>query len=141
VRFEGFVGEARLRRLYGEAAAVVVPSLYEPFGLVALEAMASGTPVLVAETGGLRETVDHELTGLRFRPGDPAGLAREAVRVLTDRSLARRLAREAANALAARRSWAWVSSRTAEAYRSAIEAHLARRQDRGHLRTVFDRRW
>jgi glycogen synthase len=123
VRFAGFVEEADLRSLYRSAALVVVPSLYEPFGLVALEAMASGAPVVAADTGGLREIVEHESTGLRFRPDDPRALADAAVRVLTDPDLARRLAAEARRALAGRRSWAGVAARTVETYRRAIAEH------------------
>jgi glycogen synthase len=51
-----------------------VPSLYEPFGLVALEAMASGRPCVVADTGGLREVVPDDAVGLRFRAGDARSL-------------------------------------------------------------------
>jgi glycogen(starch) synthase len=121
VRFAGFVEEPDLRALYVAADLVVVPSLYEPFGLVALEAMASGTPVVAADTGGLREIVDHGASGLRFRADDAGALSDAAVRVLTDPDLARRLTSEARRALAGRRSWAGVASRTVETYRRAID--------------------
>jgi glycogen synthase len=120
VRFLGFVDEQRLRGLYAAADLVVVPSLYEPFGLVALEAMASGTPVLVSDTGGLREIVDHEATGLRFVPGSASSLASEATRLLTDRKLAHRLAARAREAVAARAPWSAMATRTLEVYRGAI---------------------
>jgi glycogen(starch) synthase len=128
VRFAGFVEEPDLRSLYRTADLVVVPSLYEPFGLVALEAMASGAPVVAADTGGLREIVEHGATGLRFRPDDPSALADAAVRVLTERDLARRLVAEARRALAVRRSWAGVAARTVETYRRA----MAERRRRAH---------
>ena len=127
VRFEGFVDERRLRSLYRSADLAVVPSLYEPFGLVALEAMASETPVVVADAGGLREFVEHDVSGLRFRPGDARGLARAAVRVLRDPALAARLAREARSALEARGSWGTAAARTAETYgRAVADAREAR---------------
>jgi glycogen synthase len=126
VRFAGFVEEPDLRSLYRAADLVVVPSLYEPFGLVALEAMASGTPVVAADTGGLREIVEHGASGLRFRPDDPGALADAAVRVLTEPGLARRLTTEAHRALAGRRSWAGVAARTVETYRRAIAEHRRR---------------
>ena len=50
----------------------MVPSIYEPFGLVALEAMASGCACIVADTGGLREVVPNDDVGLRFRVARPA---------------------------------------------------------------------
>jgi glycogen(starch) synthase len=134
VRFEGFVEEDRLRSLYRSADVAIVPSLYEPFGLVVLEAMASGTPVVAANTGGLREILNHEETGLLFPPGDAGELARTATRVLKDSSLGGRLAREARSALAARGSWTTAAVRTAETYRRAIDAASAPR-----LRAVSDR--
>jgi glycogen(starch) synthase len=72
-----------------------VPSIYEPFGLVALEAMASGCPCLVADTGGLREVVPNESVGLRFRSRDPESLGAMAERLLTDDELRERLVAEA----------------------------------------------
>ena len=83
--FLGWIGDDVLHSLYRIADLTVVPSIYEPFGLVALEAMASGCPCLVADTGGLREVVPNEDVGLRFRSRDPRSLAAMAERLLTDR--------------------------------------------------------
>jgi glycogen(starch) synthase len=127
VRFEGFVDETRLRSLYRSVDLAIVPSLYEPFGLVALEAMASQTPVVVSDTGGLREFVEHEVSGLLFRSGDPRGLADAATRVLLDPALATRLAREARSALEARGSWSTAAARTADTYRRAVSDSLESR--------------
>jgi glycogen(starch) synthase len=93
--FLGWIGDDVLHTLYRIADLTVVPSIYEPFGLVALEAMASGCPCLVADTGGLREVVPHEEVGLRFRSRDPDSLAQVAARVLADDKLGRRLVTEA----------------------------------------------
>ncbi len=73
--FLGWIGDDVLHSLYRIADLCVVPSIYEPFGLVALEAMASGCPCLVADTGGLREVVPNADVGLRFRSRDPRSLA------------------------------------------------------------------
>ena len=70
--FLGWIGDDVLHSLYRIADLTVVPSLYEPFGLVALEAMASGCPCIVADTGGLREVVPNDDVGLRFRPATRA---------------------------------------------------------------------
>ena len=136
VRFEGFVEERRLHALYAAADVAVVPSLYEPFGLVALEAMASGTPLVVSDTGGLREIVVDEVSGLRFRPGDAAALARAVARVVLEPETSARLQREAHSALASRRSWMGAAARTAETYRRAIDT--ARRAPTP-LRTALER--
>jgi glycogen synthase len=93
--FLGWIGDDVLHSLYRIADLTVVPSIYEPFGLVALEAMASGCPCLVADTGGLREVVPNEDVGLRFRSRDPASLAHMAERLLTDHELRDRLVAEA----------------------------------------------
>ena len=93
--FLGWIGDDVLHSLYRIADLCVVPSIYEPFGLVALEAMASGCPCLVADTGGLREVVPNEDVGLRFRSRDPESLGRMAERILTDAPLRERLIAEA----------------------------------------------
>ncbi len=81
-----------LHSLYRIADLCVVPSIYEPFGLVALEAMASGCPCIVADTGGLREVVPMgERVGLRFNGGDPEHLGVMIERLLLDEALRDRL--------------------------------------------------
>ena len=92
--FVGWIGDDVLHSLYRIADVCVVPSIYEPFGLVALEAMASGCPCIVADTGGLREVVPLEGAGLRFRASDPEHLAEAAIQVLSDEELSRRMVEE-----------------------------------------------
>ena len=93
--FLGWIGDDVLHSLYRISDLTVVPSIYEPFGLVALEAMASGCPCLVADTGGLREVVPNESVGLRFRSRDPESLGTMAERLLADDELRERLVAEA----------------------------------------------
>ncbi len=119
VRFAGFVPDAELAALVAAADCAVVPSLYEPFGLVALEAAAAGTPVVASDVGGLREVVEHGLTGLRFPAGDPAALADAIGELVADEVLARRLARRARVVLLRDHAWSGVAERTAETYRRA----------------------
>ena len=113
--FMGWIGDDVLHSLYRIADLCVVPSLYEPFGLVALEAMASGCPCIVADTGGLREVVPNEDVGLRFRSRDPRSLAEMMERVLTDDELRDRLVTEASEHVL-RFDWADVARQTAELY-------------------------
>ena len=113
--FLGWVGDDVLRGLYRVADLAIVPSIYEPFGLVALEAMAAGCPCLVADTGGLREVVPEERAGLRFRSRDPEALAEAAIRLLSDDDLRRRLV-TAATAHVLRFDWDNVARRTALVY-------------------------
>jgi glycogen synthase len=87
VRFEGHLDQPALAALLRSAAVAVVPSLYEPFGLAALEALAAGVPLVASRTGGLVDVVVPG-AGLLVHPGDPAALRAAIVRVLDDDRLA-----------------------------------------------------
>jgi glycogen(starch) synthase len=113
--FLGWIGDDALHSLYRIADLCVVPSLYEPFGLVALEAMASGCPCVVADTGGLREVVPSEQVGLRFRSRDPDSLATMLERVLCDGGLRERLVAEASEHVL-RFDWDDIAGRTLTRY-------------------------
>jgi glycogen(starch) synthase len=117
--FLGWIGDDILHSLYRVADLCVVPSIYEPFGLVALEAMASGCPCIVADTGGLREVVPRGRVGLRFRARDTGALARMLRRALTDEALRDRLVDEAALHI---RSFDWsdVARQTAAVYADLV---------------------
>jgi len=119
--FLGWIGDDVLHQLYRLADVCVVPSIYEPFGLVALEAMASGCPCIVADTGGLREVVPHGEVGLRFRTRDPEALGGMVEQVLTDPELTGRLVAEASEHVL-RFDWNDVARRTAEVYAELAEA-------------------
>ncbi|MGI9095426.1 MAG: glycosyltransferase family 4 protein [Thermoleophilaceae bacterium] len=119
--FLGWIGDDVLHSLYRIADLTVVPSIYEPFGLVALEAMASGCPCLVADTGGLREVVPNENVGLRFRSRDPESLGQMAERLLTDAGLRDRLVAEASEHVLTF-DWADVARQAAELYGEVLTA-------------------
>jgi len=119
--FLGWIGDDVLHSLYRIADLTVVPSIYEPFGLVALEAMASGCPCLVADTGGLREVVPNENVGLRFRSRDPESLGQMAERLLTDADLRDRLVAEASEHVLTF-DWADVARQVAELYGEVLTA-------------------
>jgi glycogen synthase len=129
VHFAGFVGDDQLAALAAAADCAVVPSIYEPFGLVALEAAAAGTPLVAADVGGLRELVEHGRTGLRFSSGDVAGLADSVTALLSDQVLARRMARAARAVLVADYSWDRLAERTAEVYERAGREERALRAE------------
>src|SRR5436190_19128443 len=114
--FLGWIGDDVLHSLYRIADLCVVPSLYEPFGLVALEAMASGCPCIVADTGGLREIVpSDDRVGLRFNGGDAEHLETMVERLLTDDALRDRLVAEASEHVL-RFDWIDVARQTAAIY-------------------------
>jgi glycogen synthase len=114
--FVGWIGDDVLHSLYRIADLCVVPSIYEPFGLVALEAMVSGCPCIVADTGGLREIVPgDDRVGLRFNGGDAEHLAAMVERLLTDRELRDRLVTEAFEHVL-RYDWGDIARQTADVY-------------------------
>ena len=119
--FLGWIGDDVLHSLYRISDLCVVPSIYEPFGLVALEAMASGCPCIVADTGGLREVVPNDDVGLRFRARDPASLAQMVERVLTDDALRDRLVAEASEHVLSF-DWSEIGGQTAALYSELLGA-------------------
>jgi len=126
--FLGWIGDDALHSLYRIADLCVVPSIYEPFGLVALEAMASGCPCIVADTGGLREVVPlGERVGLRFDGGDAEHLGVMIERLLVDDELRDRLVTEASEHVL-RFDWDDVAQRTRGIYSELND--LAPREER-----------
>jgi glycogen synthase len=123
--FIGWTGDDMLHSLYRVADLCVVPSIYEPFGLVALEAMASGCMCLVADTGGLREVVPADGTaGLRFTARDPRSLAEMIEKTLTDAPLRERLVAEAREHVL-KFDWAEVARETAAVYEDLVASSAA----------------
>jgi glycogen(starch) synthase len=125
--FLGWIGDDALHSLYRIADLCVVPSIYEPFGLVALEAMASGCPCIVADTGGLREVVPSgDRVGLRFNGGDAEHLGVMIERLLVDGELRDRLVAEASEHVL-RFDWDDIAQRTHTIYSdlTALREHRA----------------
>lgn len=87
LRFAGALSEQALAKAYHEADVVVVPSLFESFGLTAVEAMIHGKPVIASDVGGLAEIVVAESTGILVPPSDPRALAEAMVRLASDPEL------------------------------------------------------
>jgi D-inositol-3-phosphate glycosyltransferase len=115
VRFLGAQPQERLRLFYAAADATVMPSYYESFGMVALEAMACGSPVVASRVGGLTTTVRDGVTGYLVTEGDAAALAERLAAVLADPRLRDRLGREATR-WAAEHRWPCVAERVCGLY-------------------------
>jgi D-inositol-3-phosphate glycosyltransferase len=108
VDFVGAVDQERLPLFYAAADVTVIPSLYESFGLVAVESMACGTPVVAARVGGLATTIQDGQTGYLIPWRDPVLYAERLAALLTDEALRRRLG-ERAVCVAARYDWALIA--------------------------------
>lgn len=119
VQLAGFVADADLRALLADASCVVIPSLYEPFGIVALEGMAAGAPTIVARTGGLAEIVAGTGAGMTFEPGDHHALADAIETVVHDPAAAASMRTEAEALLRRTYSWDAIAASTADVYRRA----------------------
>src|SRR5881296_997718 len=118
VKITGFVDQEKLVSLYNSCDAFVLPSHYEPFGMVALEAMASRVPVVVSDVGGLSEIVEDGVTGVKVPSSDPHALAEGILRVLDNRELSERLKENAYQAVQERYRWDLIAEKTLEAYRT-----------------------
>jgi glycogen synthase len=116
VHLPGFLPDDRLRDTVHRAGCVAVPSLYEPFGIVALEALAGGAPLVVARTGGLAELIDGTGAGLLFEPGNADELAACIEMVLTDAAIADEMRRCGSALLAERYSWDAIAGATVAVY-------------------------
>lgn len=117
----GMLGDKSLKKLYGNAHAAVFPSSYEPFGIVALEAMATGAPCVVGDTGGLAEIIRHNVTGKKVQPKNPSALATAVNSILKDKSLSERLSRNAKEEALTNYSWGDIAQRTKAVYAEVLE--------------------
>jgi len=123
VYFTGYIDDETRNSLYGWADVAVFPSLYEPFGIVALEAMAARTPVVVSDAGGFREVVRHGEDGLMAYASDSHSLAQNILAVLHNPDLANRLKENAYRRVLADFNWRIIARRTIDVYREVWQAH------------------
>ncbi|MGD8190065.1 1,4-alpha-glucan branching protein domain-containing protein [Brevibacillus ginsengisoli] len=116
VLFLGFIEDELRNAIFQLADVAVFPSLYEPFGLVALEASSFRTPLLVADTGGLSEIVTHGLNGLKVYPGDVASLETQLIWLLDHPEQGKGMALEAYQSMQATYNWTQIAKETIDLY-------------------------
>ncbi len=122
--FTGFLEkDSDVRKVFTFADVCVFPSLYEPFGIVVLEAMAAGTPVIVSDIGGLSEIIEHGNTGLKVPVNDSDALARAIVSLLRDPGLAGRLATHALEAVEKIYHWQKIAEQTSQVYQRVVNEY------------------
>ncbi|MEA2552656.1 MAG: hypothetical protein QOJ65_832, partial [Fimbriimonadaceae bacterium] len=124
VVFTGFLSSKPLYQLYRCADLATFPSLYEPFGIVALEAMAAGVPVVASDAGGLKEVVLHDKTGTSHFSGNAESLAWAILRVLKDPKRAQRLAKAAKERLKTDFNWSNIADKTIKVYERVWDEFL-----------------
>jgi 1,4-alpha-glucan branching enzyme len=120
VMFTGFVDDETLKKLQKCADVSVVPSLFEPFGIVALEAMAAKSPVVVSDTGGLSEIVEHDVTGVKVYADNLESLAWGITKVLTDDSYANWLRNNAYKRIQEKYDWNKIAQQTKTIYNNVL---------------------
>lgn len=116
VYFTGFISDDKLLRLYKVADAACFPSLYEPFGIVALEAMAAHTPVVVSDAGGLREVVENDVTGTVTWLNNSDSLAWGIARVLHNPEFAHQMSDRAFERVRTVFNWKRIALQTRAVY-------------------------
>ncbi|MGB3496176.1 MAG: glycosyltransferase family 1 protein [Elainellaceae cyanobacterium] len=123
--FPGRISDETLPAYYAASDVCVVPSHYEPFGLVAIEAMASGTPVVASDVGGLQFTVESGKTGLLAPPRDEAAFAAAIDQILANPEWRNQLGQAARKRVEARFSWHGVATQLDDLYSELIESSYA----------------
>lgn len=118
--FPGYMDDYNKNKLYKVADAAVFPSLYEPFGIVALEAMSAGCPVVAADTGGLSEIIEHEKTGLKCLAGVTQSLEDNVLRILKDDKLSSLIKENAKTEINEKYNWNKVSNLTVDMYKTVL---------------------
>jgi glycosyltransferase involved in cell wall biosynthesis len=121
--FTGFVDDETLKKLQKCADVSVVPSLFEPFGIVALEAMAAKSPVVVSDAGGLSEIVENEQTGIKVYPNNPDSLAWGITRVLTDEGFANWIRTNAYKKVQEKYDWDKIAQQTKTIYDNVLNEY------------------
>jgi glycosyltransferase involved in cell wall biosynthesis len=120
VNFSGKVSPEALRQLYTSAEAVILPSLYEGFGLPAAEAMACGIPVVATRVGALPEVVGNEGAGILVPPRDPQALAQAIQEVLGDEEHRKKMGEAGRRRVEELFTWERVAERTVQVYRESF---------------------
>ncbi|HHV15917.1 MAG TPA: glycosyltransferase family 4 protein [Gelria sp.] len=121
VVFTGFIYHEERNYIYHKARVAVFPSLYEPFGIVALEAMATNTPVIVGDVGGLADIVEDGVTGLKVTPANEEELANAITRVLKDENLADNICNNASDVITSVYNWEVIARSTIKVYEQVLE--------------------
>ncbi len=128
VYFTGYMDSKQVCKMYKCADVSVFPSTYEPFGIVALEAMLSGTPVVVSDIGGLNEIVEHGVDGMKSYAGNPNSLADSILALLYNPQLADSVVKKAKAKVKNEFNWAKIAQDTHFTYQKAICQTMAERQ-------------
>ena len=128
VCFAGYMNGKDVQKMYKAADISVFPSTYEPFGIVALEAMLSENPVVVSDMGGLNEIVQHRENGMKSYAGNPNSIADSILELLFDHQLSTNIVKKAKQKVKNEYNWNKIAQDTHFTYQKAICETIADRQ-------------
>lgn len=128
IYFTGYLDSKKVQKMYKCADIAVFPSTYEPFGIVALEAMLAGVPTVVSDVGGLNEIVSHGVDGMKAYAGNPNSIADSITALLYDHQLATNVAKKAKQKVKEQFNWEKIAQDTHFTYEKAICQTMAERQ-------------
>ena len=128
VYFTGYLNAKQVSKMYKCADISVFPSTYEPFGIVALEAMLAGVPTVVSDVGGLNEIVEHGVDGMKSYAGNPNSLADSILELLFNTQLCESISKKAKTKVKNEYSWTKIAQDTHFIYQKAICQTMAERQ-------------
>lgn len=120
VYFAGYCDSKKMQKMYKCADVAVFPSTYEPFGIVAIESMLSGTPTIVSDVGGLNEIVEHGVTGMKSYAGNANSIADSVLALLFDPKLCANISQNAIKKVKENYNWAKITDNTYYVYQLAI---------------------
>lgn len=121
--FTGFIDDETRNNLYQVCDLAVFPSLYEPFGIVALEAMAARVPVLVTKVGGMGEIIEDGVDGIKVHPGSSHELAQGILRVLRDPTLAKKVKENGYQKAIDQYNWPNIAQKTSKVYERVFQEY------------------
>lgn len=130
VYFTGYLNSKQVKKMYKSADVAVFPSTYEPFGIVALEAMLAGTPTVVSDIGGLDEIVRHRENGMKAYAGNSNSIADSVLELLYNKELGAKVSKNAQSDVRQNFNWNKIAQDTYFAYEKAICQTVADKQAR-----------
>jgi glycogen(starch) synthase len=120
IYFTGYINDNTRNNIYKFSDVAVFPSLYEPFGIVALEGMATKTPVVVSDTGGLGEIINHGVNGLKAYTGNDNSLADNILHILLNPDSANRMKERAYQEVIDKYNWNNIAKQTLDLYQEIL---------------------
>ena len=122
VYFTGYLNDVQITKMYKAIDVATFPSLYEPFGIVALEGMLAGAATVVSDAGGLNEIVSHGIDGMKSYAGNANSLADSILEVLFNQDLCKQIAKNAHEKVVKEFNWDTIAKNTMKVYKDTIKA-------------------